>query len=412
MKIGPLPARHLVLLLGAPSLSALLLLACVGEDPKVGSPDAAGSPEASAEDRGTPPPPPPDSSAPDAGGDAAMTCPGKLVPCGSVCTDLSSSNENCGACGKSCGGGICTNSACGVAVVRDNIAKLNGLAVDDASLYFTDADKVFSCPLDACTTPPKQLAAMIAYDAQKISVDSGFIYFESAPNQATQRPNIYRCPIAGCPNPPTSIAADGLNGIRSFLTFQKSMYANLGGSGINRVDCSSGACSAGTLVVTRPVEQFAVDAQRVYFNDTTGGSSQLSSCPLTTACTTRTTLTQTRILGDIAVTGNLVYFVGPGITTGAAGVFACPTATACATPTVLTKTAGEIPNLAVDGSGIFWTEEDKLMSCPSVGCPGGPRTIASGLSSVGLLRLDTKFAYFRTNGTTAGTSAIKRVARP
>lgn len=415
LRYAPSALRAASLGLLVTSSLALSIGACVGDDPTsaTATPDAATTTTAPS-DGATPPPsdatpPPVDAAKPDAA-DAATPCPGSQVRCDGACVDTTTSADHCGACGRSCGGGACAGAACSVATVRDSIAGLNGFAVDDTSLYFTSGDKVASCPLGACAGAPKQLAAMVAYDALGIHVDSGFLYFESAPNQTTQRPAIFRCPVAGCPTTPVSIAADGLNGIHSFTTFQRSMYANLNGSGVNRVDCSSGVCSPGTRIVQRPVGQFAVDAQRVYFNDTTGGGSALASCPLTADCT-RTVLTTTRVLGGIAVVGGLVYFVGPGITSGGEGVLACQTGVACPVPTVLTKTANPIPNLAADAKGIYWTEGDALKTCADVACVGGVRTLATGLVNPGLLQLDAKFAYFRTDGATAGTSAIKRVAR-
>jgi hypothetical protein len=414
LRYAPLALRAASLSLLVTSSLALSIGACVGDDPTSATPaaDATASDSAPTDAATTPSdatPPPTDAATADAA-DAATPCTGAEVRCGGVCVNTETSADHCGACGRSCGGGSCAASACSVATVRDSITGLNGFAVDDTSLYFTSGDKVASCPLGACTGVPKQLAAMVAYDALGVHVDSGFLYFESAPNQTTQRPAIFRCPVTGCPNPPVSIAADGLNGIVSFTTFQRSMYANLGGSCVNRVDCSSGVCSAGVRIVARPVGQFAVDAQRVYFNDTTGGGAGLASCPLVADCT-RTTLTTTRVLGDIAVVGGLVYFVGPGITSGGEGVLACQTGVACPVPTVLTKTANPIPNLAADAKGIYWTEGDALRTCADVACVGGIRTLATGLANPGLLQLDAKFAYFRTTGATAGTSAIKRVAR-
>ena len=118
-----------------------------------------------------------------------------------------------------------------------------------------------------------------------------------------------------------------------------------------------------------------------------------------------------RVLGGIEVVGNLVYYVGPGITQGGMGVYACPTTGGCAAPTPLTRLAGPLGNLAADAKGIFWTEDDKLQSCTDVACPGGVRTVASGLASVGNVVLDAKFVYFETTGTAAGSRAVRRVAR-
>lgn len=403
------PLRALALVaLAVPAVFA----ACVGDEPVPGTPEVDGSTDAAtSDDRATPTPDAastPDATSPD----AAPTCTAPTVACGTACVDLATSGENCGACGRSCGGGTCSAGQCGVATVKDNIVDSNGFGIDETSLYYGSADKIFSCPIATCgTASPKQLVAMVQYAAERPYIDSGFFYFQSAPNQTTQRPAIYRCPIAGCPNPPVSIMADGLNGIGDYRTFARSAYANLGGSGVNRVDCASGACGAPGVVVPRPVGKFAVDAQRVYFEDTTGGGAGLASCPLVGGCATRTPITSMRVLGGIEVVGNLVYYVGPGITQGGHGVYACPTTGGCAAPTPLTRLAGPIGNLAADAKGIYWTEDDKLQSCADVACPGGVRTVASGLASVGNVVLDAKFVYFETTGTAAGSRAVRRVAR-
>jgi hypothetical protein len=404
-------SRALVCSFGLTSL--LGLYCCVGDDPASVDDAGSGTDSSTPVEKDATTPPEKDATTPpvDTGIDSSLVCTGKDVACGTTCVDLTTSDDNCNACGRSCGGGKCVNGECGPATLRDNIASFNGFTLDDTSLYFSTADKVMSCPIGACTGAPKQLVAMVAYDARRPYVDSGFLYFQSSPNQATDRPAIFRCPVAGCPNPPSSIVGDGLNGIASYSTFQKSLYANLGGSGIGRVDCSSGACVANVNLVPRPVGQFAVDAQRVYFNDTTGGGSQLASCPLAAGCTVRTPISTSRVQGPIAVVGNLVYFVGPGLA-GGDSVLACPTTGVCATPSSLVKLAGPIPNLAADANGIFWTDGDKLVTCSSVACPGGAKTIAEGLANPGYLQLDAKFAYVRTDGSTAGTSAIKRIARP
>lgn len=401
-----------VLALLVSSLVPVVASSCVGDEP-VTTFDGGSLADASpAEDRSAPTPDA-SSSAVDTGApDAAPACTAPQVACGSTCVELAMSVEHCGACGRSCGGGACVAGACGVALVRDNIAEANGFGIDETTLYYGSADKIFSCPIATCATAaPKQLVAMGQYPAERPYVDSSFMYFQSAPNQTTQRPAIYRCPVAGCPNPAVAIMGDGLNGIGSYRTFAKSAYANLGGSGVNRVDCGAGACAAPAVVVPRPVGSFAVDAQRVYFEDTTGGGAGLATCPLVGGCATRTTVTAMRVMGGIEVVGNLVYYIGPGITQGGHGVYACPTTGGCAAPTPLTRTAVPLDNLAADAQGIFWTEGDKLQSCSSVACAGGVKTVTSGLADVRHVQLDPKFVYFETAGTAAGTRAVRRIAR-
>lgn len=389
--------------------------ACVGNDPQVETPVGSNGEDAGGRiDSGGNPPPVEAGSPIDAGSsekDAAPTCGKDETLCGASCVVISRDAENCGTCGRSCGGGTCSDSACSIATVRDGIADLHGFTVDGGALYFTSADKVFSCTADKCTSP-NQLAAMIGYPAEDIEVDAGFLYFKSAPNQNTERPAIFRCPVTGCPNPPSAIVGDGLNGVGDIATSKQSLFTVLFGSGLNWVDCSSGTCAKTVVVVAKPVGTFAVDAQNIYFQDLTGGGAALSSCPIAASCTRTSFGAPTSVMGPIRVAGDKVYFVGPGVSSGTNGVYACGTTGPCAKPTALTKTTDVIPNLAADTAGIYWTQGDKLLSCASAACPGGAKTLAQGLTNVGLLRLDKQFVYFRTDGSVSGTSAIKRLARP
>jgi Stigma-specific protein, Stig1 len=61
-----------------------------------------------------PPPPPPDAGPPDAPpGDATTTCPEGKDLCGGACIDVLFDNNNCGACGVTCGGGkSCIRAIC------------------------------------------------------------------------------------------------------------------------------------------------------------------------------------------------------------------------------------------------------------------------------------------------------------
>jgi hypothetical protein len=191
------------------------------------------------------------------------------------------------------------------------------------------------------------------------------------------------------------------------------VYAYLGGSGIQRVDCSSGTCGSNALYVARRAGNlgFTVGADRIYFNDPTDGGTALSSCPLAPNCTTNTGITNVTVEGPMVVVGNVIYFIGPGFSSGM-GVLACPTTGACSVPTALRRTADVIPNLAADANGIFWTEGDKLLMCPARECPGGPQTLTTGLAAPRLMHLDPSFVYFATTGTDVTKFAIRRIARP
>ncbi len=343
------------------------------------------------------------------GVDAAPNCAPGLTACGSECVDLKQSADHCNACGRSCGGGECSGGVCSVATVREGIKDLHDFDVKEQALTFTAEDKVFSCDVENCKGAPKQLAAMIAYPTNLVSVEAGFVYFGGAPNQNTERPNIYRCPMTGCPNPPTSVASDGLSGISGFVTANESLFADLNGSGLNWLDCRKGTCVAtGKVVVLakNTFGQYAADDKYVYFADTSASSS-LSSVEYASGGA-RTVVTPSPVKGAIRLSSDSIFFVGLGIS-GGQGVYGCPK-NDCSKPVALMKTIDTIPLLAADDHGIAWLSGDKLFYCADIVCPGGPRELLQDVANTSKITTDANYLYF--SAPVGGGSTIRRLRRP
>src|SRR5215467_10227089 len=77
---------------------------------------------------------------------------------------LSSDPKNCGACGHDCLGGTCVTGICQPVIIANGVTDLEGLAIDAANVYWTDAigGGVFSCPLAGCTGGPIPIAVSVA----------------------------------------------------------------------------------------------------------------------------------------------------------------------------------------------------------------------------------------------------------
>jgi hypothetical protein len=342
--------------------------------------------------------------------DAAPVCSSEQKACAGSCVDLRTSADHCGACGKTCGGGACTNSECGPGVVRADIPELGGYALEAGKIYFTSGKTIKSCAADSCKSDPTQLGAMSEYPVRGIEVDRGFVYFESAPDDpANQRQAIFRCPVAGCSNPPGFIYSAGRLGVEGFGAFNGFVFVNVAGV-ITSLDCSGPTCRTASTQVPRLAQEFAVDNENLYFRDLTSGANTLNSCLRSqTPCTDRTLLASAVVTGDIVVAQEQVLFLGEGAVVGGKGVYACPKEK-CMSPTPLTKLSSEITSLTADDAGIYWAAEDKIVVCPDAKCIGGPKALV-GITGVPKIRLTPQFVYYTVPGAVAGSTTIMRIAR-
>lgn len=397
------------LVLSSPLAAVMSLAACVGESANIGVPTNAG------DDAATPLPGDGDGDAApgdDAGGaDAATSCDEGRVACGGSCVELASSGENCGACGRSCGGGACRAGTCESAVVRSDIADLHDFDVSGGKLYFTAADKVFSCDVGSCQGTPTQLAAMVTWPTNAISVEKDFFFFGGSPNQNTQRDAVYRCPVAGCANPPSSVANGGLNGLSSFTTAAGSLFADFAGQGIKWIDCTGNECTNRGSLVSSDFGAYAADDKNLYFADENGGGSVLTSAPLTNPTAKTVVTTGRSVAGAIVPTSKTLYFIGPGTVSGGHGVYGCAK-TGCSSVTTLIRGSDPVAHLVADDAGVFWAGSGKIFTCVDEVCTGGAREFVPQAPAVGGLALDADFLYFRLADSDPGKSVIHRLRRP
>jgi hypothetical protein len=350
---------------------------------------------------------------PDGGGAEAgpVTCKPGETACGVTCVDLQRSPTNCGSCGRSCGGGKCDNGVCAIAVVRANIDRLGGFDVEADKLYFTSFTKVNACSADNCQTAPAQLIDLVTYDAYDVEVDLGFVHFNGAPNSNTERRNLMRCPVAGCANPPVSLLNGGLVGLGQIAAAGGMVFGASGNGPLTGFDCKNSVCTAGKPLTTARVARYTSDGTTLYFGDSTSSPAKLKSCALADAPCAAPAEVAPEVRGQIVVAQGLVYFVGPGATSGGDGLWACRKADCANKPAAVLKLLSPIENLAADEQGIFWTSEKTIYTCPNFACTGGPKALANDLSNVKYLRVESKYVYFSVDGATPKSSSIQRLAR-
>jgi hypothetical protein len=371
---------------------------CVGDEPTAQRPMVA-TDDGGVRDTGIAPAP-----------DGAVKCNGLQQACASGCVDTSSSVDNCGSCGRSCGGGACTNGVCGVAIVRADIDALHNFAIDEQNLYFTSGTLVQSCKNNDCTAMPKQLANM-ADPTSGIEVDSGFIYFES--ENPSGRPAILRCATAGCNTPISeNVLHTGLSGIEGFAVSEASVFYSTMGA-LRSKNCIGASCMPQVDQIKQPFGFFTVDASRIYFTDTLTSPNALYSCQKSDApCATRAPITvgPINVIGPMVVAQNNLFFVASP-SSGQSLVRFCPVAGACANPGSFPKSTNIITTLAADAKGIYWVDDDVLKMCIDPNCSGTAKDIARGMAGTTQLRLSSFYVYFAIPGIAGAKGVIKRIAR-
>jgi hypothetical protein len=104
-----------------------------------------------------------------------------LKDCGNgVCTDTSKDPDNCGACGRSCNGGLCQNGMCGVAELVMGESDLKGIAVDKDAIFYLRKDGVVRLEKPQGSSQ-KLLAQNYGTTALTVGLDATSVYWiESA----------------------------------------------------------------------------------------------------------------------------------------------------------------------------------------------------------------------------------------
>ena len=298
----------------------------------------------------------------------ACTCPRGTTACSAACVaDISVNPDNCGTCGHACAStSACSEGQC-IDSIFSNLSKPFAVAVDMASLYFTDANEgtVMKAPLSG--GPPVALATG--------QVNPGFMTIDTT--------NVYWV------NQGTAVSdyADGAI-----------MMVSING---------------GTPVTLASAQNYlsalAVDATNIYW--ASGGTSKnnfadgaLLTLPLSGG--TPVTLASKQIGPyGIAVDRTYIYWINLGtsrfgglVEDGSVMKMAlsggAPTALASAQPAPLA--------IAVDATSVYWATSGTVVKVPLGG--GTPSILASSQSLPFQIAVDSTSAYW-TN--TYGGSLVK-----
>ncbi len=296
---------------------------------------------------------------------------GGLTACGSACVDTRNDPHNCGRCGHDCLGGTCSASACQPVVLVSGIVFESGPILSGASLYWGTQSDMETCPTSGCPMGATQVSPLYLPTMGSIGFPVSMVA-DSTQLYWTQD------------GPPGTVVSAPLAGGMPTLLY-------------------SGASSA--------LASLAVDPGNVYWSDMSGMSLGVYRCVLTgMGCTSPLLVTGGQVYPSyLTVQGSSLYWLD-GITTMSLKTCTVPV---CSSVTTLTANLASAESLTLDTSNAYWaanaggmTGQGSVQACPLMGCVGGPRTIASGLTQPGGVTVDATGVYFTESPSTG--SVIER----
>ncbi len=211
--------------------------------------------------------------------------------------DLASDGENCGVCGRSCGGGACNAGVCGEAVVASGQAGLTGVTVTDDTLYITvegpldpktgnHDGRIAKCPIDGCGEGGPQVLASGLLQPRFPTVTTDAIYVVSAGTVYTNGTAAnyvpFRISLDGTEKKPmvwptmvSSVTAIATDGARFFATTAES---SKGKGDADLLECPAEGCPDYGQQITWHVTNLAgtsalaLDGSYAYFTEVGTGT--------------------------------------------------------------------------------------------------------------------------------------------
>ncbi len=358
-------------------------------------------------------------------GDALLTGDGTAGEGGDggACGDPMTSANDCGRCGHSCLGGICSGGQCQPIMLASMQQRPLQVAVSATSVYWTNAETSQIMKANKIVGGDAAIFAVGADVSSPwgIVVDATTVYWANN-DFGSSGGGIRSCPLAGCPGgKPTTLATND-NAI-DVAVDGRNIYFTVGASyAVLQADKLDGGHLLNFPTGSSTPFHVAVDAHNMYW---TSNDNNVFGLPIDGGAL----LTLGVLNGD---------FPG-GITTDSTGVYwGVQKNTGSGTVNKSSTTAGSIlksygatnpdpANIVVDATHIFWTNrgtgsnlqpemvtnDGTVLSCPLDGCDKGEglKTLAAAQHNTLGLAQDNDAIYWTTNPPTGGGTVMK-VAKP
>jgi hypothetical protein len=348
-------------------------------------------------------------------GACGKACDGAEL-CGDVCAVLATSADHCGRCGRSCLGGTCLGSKCQPFPLVTGLTSTHAIDVAADALLVSTGTLVGRCPLPAgcATAAPTAVSSGYLGLTEAVFAGTADVYWTAGSQANTDLFRVYRCPLSGCPTTPTAIQSVVLDVSKLAASAAHVAWSR----GRDVYACAHPGCSSSTdyqivsntTAITGPYAM-AIGANDLFYGDATAGVAALKRCALDGAlCAAPAQVTQSYMTAAVALGyhAGIVYgaFKGNDNQAGDGRVWSVA---ATGGPIVPVATdVGGISDLAVDASGVYWTNAatGALYTCPLAGCPQPtPLVTGQAAGTMKRVRVDASAVYWMTD------NAVYRLAK-
>ncbi len=291
-----------------------------------------------------------------------------------------------------------SSASCEPAVLSTTADELVALAVAGGNLYFATTSALYTCPRSGCGATPTLLTTpgLLIKD---IAANASNLYWT---HQSPSGGVISTCEVSGC-SPVALATGQSLDGDLA-IDVVNAYWTNVDRvRKCARTGCNNSPTTLETVTSPPPPEHVISDGTYVYWSwSTTNGG--LMRCASAGCGTTRTTLAQVTNVNGIATDGTEVYF------TISDRVLTCA-ATGCGgSPRMVAIEQSNAFSIAVDATSVYWTnyrsEGDLVMKCPRAGC-SSPIPVAWMQKNAREIAVDETSIYWIADDPVAGSSVMK-----
>jgi hypothetical protein len=370
--------------------------------------------------------PTPTNGKPSCDGNACQaSCNDGFTLCGGACVQLDSDSENCGRCGRSCGGVACTARTCAVTKVTDVVDGV-ALVVGATDVFVRTESGLFQAAKSGGPLASSFDASGWGFPGKSLSIDATNVYFLAKSSGADE--GIFKRPVAGGLAPQllavtTCSLGGGMATASSLCGFATDGTTFLGFDGNDLRTCSGAGCTLASTSFAAPgVQALAIDPGHAFWTSF-AGSGSVSSCA-TPGCATAVPIASSAKTAQpalVRVHKGVVYWIDNSVASSdKARILACAEGGCNDQPTVLVSGQNQMTGLAVDNAGVYFSIEGDTANLAGVvkvcrdlvtGCGVASEVLADKQAQVEDLAVDDAFAYWINKGVSGPPAVTGNVSR-
>jgi hypothetical protein len=320
--------------------------------------------------------------------------------------DVATDPSNCGVCGHDCLGGDCLLGQCQPIEIAKNQGRVFTIDVDESFIYWAgDGSVVAKKSIDNTG----EVIELVPAASQE------YVYYSALVGQTLYWGNDWKdngvrgCALPSCSGGPKSLIS-GTTPLRDLVysAAGETLYYTQGSSVWRKA--LPGGTAKEVVPSTNPAARLSVDDSFVYWSEYLNKVSVIKKATIAGSGVTTLASKGLAYLNGLAARGNSLFvleYPRNGGTDRDAQILRVPLPAGVGSndaPVFAPAGLGSL-NMAVDDSGVYWTQRDtagldepggfSIRHCPLTGCTGAPELLAATVSAWGITT-DAQAVYWTT----------------